>query len=317
MTHLRILFETCLNQRSALFCVDRESNFLTLVAGDNEPMGSFMTRDFLFGIGYANSLLMDGLSLHEITEFANSLKKMKTVDTLIEANTGAARLVLCHKNQTLFEKVFSHLVDAEMMGESYIDALQGWKITRKKNSVTRAALEPILVRRNETHHGQICRIRYGTTGSGVLLRVWEGDKLILESLGLFAQAVGRGNTLIPHKPPRGVIRLSPSLTPLFGAPLILENHKTRVLEDLDDESDIRYTLNKVETRVTTFKQASSPGFRVTVRIDGEPVASLVRDHDEGGLVYTLPQAIKRAQSLLTCLQGWELAENGNIFRSNS
>ena len=314
MSNLRVLFEYKSKNRLALFCSDAESNFLILLLEDNHPVDSFVTRDFLLAIGHAHTFLMRDLEVSEIEAMTSSSKLSVKVDVSIETlSPGAVRSTFSVREQFLFSKVFPSELDAEMMSESYSNALQGWRLSRRKKGVVVPTAWPLLHRQNETHRAEILQITSKTSGAvmGSVLQVRQLDgPLIYERLRLFPQAVIQGNTFVPLDPPRARIRLESDKVPCFGAPLMVTGGDPPDHRLPEDMSAIKYTyeyrLNKVHTVVLEEKGVPPGFFMVGVFVSDQYITRLKRDQNLGSFSYTLPQAIRKAQDLLVKLQDWSI-----------
>ena len=155
---------------------------------------------------------MRDLEVSEIEAMAGGSKLSVRPDIKIQTlSPGAVRATFTVREQFLFSKVFPSELDAEMMSESYSNALQGWRLSRRKNGIVVPTAFPLLHRQNETHRAEILQITSQTSGAvmGSALQVREIDgPLIYERLRLFPQAVIQGNTFVPMDPPRARIRLA-------------------------------------------------------------------------------------------------------------
>jgi len=312
MARIRVLFETRYEDRKAYCCADTESNFLILLVRKRTHVDSYVTNDFLFGIGHAHTFLMGNCDLGGLQRHAEETKPIARVETeIISLTPGVVRLDFKTKDELLFTKFFTSELDAQMMGESYLDVLQGWKLA-KKAPRTRG-LEPLISREKGAHRALVARFQpAGQSGMmGIVLQLYAGEQLIFARFRLFPQAIEQANSLLPTKGGKLTV-------PLMGEPdQFGPDLETQICPATKDQmtppksvlTGYAYSLENIRTVVVRLTEVSHPGFGVLIFVDGYYITYVLKDQDQGGFVYTLPRAIKKAQDLLTQLQGWKSYED--------
>ncbi|MDJ0841540.1 MAG: hypothetical protein QNK37_33845 [Acidobacteriota bacterium] len=307
MPHLRVLLETRFEDRRAYCCSDTESNFLILLFNKRTHVDSFVTNDFLFGVGHAYSFLMENRELDILERHAAEIESPANVFTDITSmSPGVVRLDMKTGKKLLFSRYLSNELDAQMMAESYLDALRGWSLCKRAPKVK--GIEPLLTRVNGNQHADI--VRFLPLGSnhmtGFALRIHNGDQLIFSRFRLFGQAVEQGNSLVPAGKKAALVM--PEIEDKIAGPelkLTTRFDQPGEVEPNDaDYTGYAYEQGGIRTVVAHAREVHPPGFAVLVFVDGKFITRVLKDQDQGGFVYTLPRAIKKAQDLLSSLQGW-------------
>jgi hypothetical protein len=307
MARLNVLFEYQLDPRHAYLCADQAGNFLVLLFESDQCVNCFVTEDLLFGIGHAHSYLMKDHSLAEIEALAQDSEPIRGLKTRIDSIAeDAAKLTLLLRGKELFSKVFDSLLTAEMVADSYLAALQGWGAVKARQKVT-AAVQVLAVRENDQLCAQILRLE-PAGATGIVLRLLQAGEEVLLRFGLFPRAVEQSNALVVVDQQRQVV-FREGEPVRVGAPLILEvqDFQPEPVAQGGEEPLFEYALKNVRTVVAPASVRKPPGFRVDIFLDGHFLTSVLKDQNQGGYSYTLPQAIKKAQDLLKKLQHWHSA----------
>ena len=197
------------------------------------------------------------------------------------------------------------------MGESYQDVLQGWKLVIKAPRTR--GLEPLISRHNGTHRALVARFQpAGQSGMmGIVLQLYAGEKLIFSRFRLLPQALEQANSLVPIGPGGSLSVPDLGEPDLYGPDLetlISKPGKEKITPPKSVLTGYAYSLANIRTVVVRVTDVTPPGFGVLIFVDGFYITHVLKDQDQGGFVYTLPRAIKKAQDLLARLQGWTSVE---------
>ena len=312
MPKLRVLLETRFEDRRAYCCVDTESNFLVLLFQKRTHVDSFVTNDFLFGVGHAYSFLMENRELDVLARHATEIKPLaKATSDITLLSPGMVRVDLRSGKKLLFTRYVSNELDAQMIAESYLDAMRGWTLCKRAPKIK--GVEALITRVNGNQRADI--VRFLPLGAnhmtGFALQIHDGEKLIFSRFRLFAPAVEQGNALVPAGQ-LAALAMPEAEGNAYGPEL-----KSNTVFDqpgepeppAEDHMGYAYEQGGIRTVVAHARETHPPGFAVLVYVDGKFITRVLKDHDQGGFVYTLPRAIKKAQVLLTSLQGWWAAHD--------
>lgn len=308
MTTLRVLFESRFQDRRAYCCADEESNFLILLYNKRTQVDSFVTTDFLYGLGHAYSFLLADQPFEVVEQHAAQIKPPAGIEARVALlSPGMARLDVLSGGRRLFTKFQPGELDAQMMGDSYLGALEGWDLAKKAPKTQ--GMEPLIAKTSGRYRAEILRFLPVGEGhhSGLALQLLDGDEVVHFRLRLFTQAIEQGNGLLPREggslawPDHGE-------PPARGLSLKLpRNDVTGGSREPDHALHTGYAYEQAGARTVVARapQEGDAAYAVLVYVDNCFITRVVKDQDQGGFVYTLPRAIKKAQDLLPSLVGWE------------
>jgi len=314
MPQIRALFDIRYEDRRACCCADSESQLTILTFRKRTHVDSFFTRDFLFGIGHAHSFLMEGRSLEEMGRQAEEAAPLEKVATVVsELVPGMVRLDFTAHSKLLFTKHLAGELDAQMMAESYLDALRGWSLAKRAPKIRGAV--PLLVRVRGNRRAEILRLLPDTGHSGLILRIYQNESLIFTRFRRLLPALEQANVLVPGKGGTGDLTMPEEDLPLFGPTLevpLVEDVDVAI-PDPDPELQTGYTYDQGEIRTAVIREpnANPAGFSVLVRVADRAITRVLGDLDQGAFALPLPRAIKKAQDLARALQGWSLPDQSS------
>ena len=144
---------------------------------------------------------------------------------------------------------------------------------------------------------------------GIALHVYRNGKQIFAKFRLFPQAVEEGNQFFDAKgqPPES----DSADSEMFDqTPWPLGEEEPGGVEETDEvkqatTADEQFVKNNIKTVVTPASNVIPPGFKVRVFVDNKFIVEILKDQNQGGFVFTHPQAVARAKDLLEKLQGWK------------
>jgi hypothetical protein len=251
---------------------------------------------------------MEGLDDKTVLDLEKEMTPIAELKQSVETvSVGVVRLKLEARDKLVFSQLFPDEIDARAAGQSYLEGLIGWKLFEGEPTAPKG-IQYLIYRKDSVHRANIARITPEQGGGvmGIALHVYRHGKQIFGKFRLFPQAVEEGNQYFDGLQPRGDSTISEMF---YGSPLVLEESEPSALGEMPSGEPAptvadEFVKNNIKTTVVPAPNVIPPGFKVRVYVNNTFIVEILKDQNQGGFVFTHPQAVARAKDLLEKLQGW-------------
>ncbi|MBD0372677.1 MAG: hypothetical protein ICV60_17665, partial [Pyrinomonadaceae bacterium] len=291
--------------------VDADARFMALMSENDTARHGLTTDNLLFALEQSRRFLMQGLDDETVLDLEKQMTPIADLKPSVEAvGDGVVRLKMMAGDKLLFSKLFPDEIDAQAAGQSYSEGLIGWNLS--KTAVTPKGIQYLIYRADSTYRANIVRITPEQGGGmmGIALHVYRDGKQVFAKFRLFPQAVEEGNAFFDGL---GATDSQPNDETLYGPLLTLEEGEGVFTGESPSDEEVaagdEFVKNNIKTTVVPAPNVIPPGFKVWVYVDKRFIVEILKDQNQGGFVFTHPQAVARAKDLLEKLQGWRVVGN--------